>query len=248
MKKARPFIISRSPAVPLIEFYWNDEVVTDIYNDPDHESQKIETYYYPAPDISTPAATGTFVVGQNLFLGPMMNLHHFNYYGAIGNITLPIVNVTFQFQVNIIDGTRNPIGTVYTGFGNIQDQESLSNKAGEGTTYWSVGDGNYSANISNYTGPLNALMTVVEYDATIQTSNATSFAIIPSTQIQALSALCWKITYKRKGLENRLWSIEGPGRYPEVIELPSDTELESVLLIEDGIIVPSEKYKIKLSN
>jgi hypothetical protein len=60
--------------------------------------------------------------------------------------------------------------------------------------------------------------------------------------------VCWTATYKRTGFGDRLWSLNGPGRFPSTILLPYDADRNSVLLTEDGIIIPPSSYSIELED
>ena len=57
--------------------------------------------------------------------------------------------------------------------------------------------------------------------------------------------VCWSLTYKLTNGETKV--KRGPGRYPSKIVLPDDDiELDSTILVEDGILIPRDKYDLKI--
>jgi hypothetical protein len=54
--------------------------------------------------------------------------------------------------------------------------------------------------------------------------------------------ICWSLTFALKTGQKR--SIHGPGRYPSSLIVPKDIDMQSCILIEDGIEIKRNKYKL----
>jgi hypothetical protein len=54
--------------------------------------------------------------------------------------------------------------------------------------------------------------------------------------------ICWSVTGIKKN--GRKWQYHGPNRVPDRIKIPADVDPNSCIVIEDGFLVPNNKYKL----
>jgi len=65
----------------------------------------------------------------------------------------------------------------------------------------------------------------------------------PDPEPPVIPILCWKYSAKYKN-SNRIFSLEGPNSYPNKIKVPSNIDLTTSKLIEDGQIINPSNYKL----
>ncbi len=55
--------------------------------------------------------------------------------------------------------------------------------------------------------------------------------------------ICWNYTarYKRSG---RFYKISGPGAFPEKLYIPSNVDKSTGIMIDDGILIDTNRYRI----
>lgn len=56
--------------------------------------------------------------------------------------------------------------------------------------------------------------------------------------------ICWNYTAQYKG-SNRLYKVSGPGSFPERLNVPTNVDISTGRMIDDGVEIDPGEYEIQ---
>ena len=112
------------------------------------------------------------------------------------------------------------------------------------TIYYTLDGSTPTTNSPLYTGPFQINNTTTVKSLAVKNDFVDSEISSKEYQRTGMPLLCWQFTGRR--MSGRVYVQGGDGAYPKVFTIPSDVDVETCCLVDEGIEVDKLNYKIEI--